>query len=84
MGTSMTCNPIISGISPKGLCTIKINKAGYTDTPVASGWAGAIFDVDRAFGHEQLAKYRKNIKKQSKMDGPMDRQTDGRTDKTKC
>ena len=29
------------------------NKAGYTATPVASGWAGAIFEVNRAFGQEQ-------------------------------
>ena len=30
-----------------------INKAGYTATPVACGWAGAIFEVTRAFGQEQ-------------------------------
>ena len=31
----------------------QINKAGYTATPVACGWAGAIFEVSRAFGQEQ-------------------------------
>ena len=29
------------------------NKAGYTATPVACGWAGAIFEVSKAFGQEQ-------------------------------
>ena len=29
------------------------NKAGYTATEVACGWAGAIFEVTRPFGHEQ-------------------------------
>ena len=29
------------------------NKAGYTATPVACGWAGAIFKVIRPFGQEQ-------------------------------
>ena len=31
------------------------NKAGYTATPVACGWAGAIFEVSKAFG--QLSSY---------------------------
>ena len=30
-----------------------INKAGYTATEVACGWAGAIFEVTRPFGQEQ-------------------------------
>ena len=29
------------------------NKAGYTATEVACGWAGAIFEVTRPFGQEQ-------------------------------
>ena len=29
------------------------NKAGYTATPVACGWAGAVFEVRGAFGQEQ-------------------------------
>ena len=31
----------------------KENKAGFTATEVACGWAGAIFEVTRAFGQEQ-------------------------------
>ena len=30
-----------------------LNKAGYTATEVACGWAGAIFEVTRLFGQEQ-------------------------------
>ena len=31
-----------------------INKAGYTATPVACGWAGAVIEnVTRAFGQER-------------------------------
>ena len=33
--------------------TDTINKAGYTATEVACGWAGAIFEVTRPFGQEQ-------------------------------
>ena len=29
------------------------NKAGYSATPVACGWAGAIFEVTGAFGQER-------------------------------
>ena len=29
------------------------NKAGYTASPVACGWAGAIIEVSGAFGQEQ-------------------------------
>ena len=29
------------------------NKAGYTATPVACGWAGAVFEVISSFGQEQ-------------------------------
>jgi len=31
----------------------RMNKAGYTATPVACGWAGAIIEVNGAFGQEQ-------------------------------
>ena len=31
----------------------KKNKAGYTATPVARGWAGAVIEVTRSFGQEQ-------------------------------
>ena len=30
-----------------------LNKAGYTATPVACGWAGAVIEVTRSFGQEQ-------------------------------
>ena len=42
------------------------NKAGYTATAVACGWAGAIFEVTRPFGQEQWGQKNKIIKK-SKM-----------------
>ena len=29
------------------------NKAGYTATPVACRWVGAVFEVTRPFGQEQ-------------------------------
>ena len=32
---------------------VKINKAGYTVTEVACGWAGAVFEVTTPFGHDQ-------------------------------
>ena len=32
---------------------VKINKAGYTATPVMCGWAGAVFEVTQSFGQEQ-------------------------------
>ena len=33
---------------------IELNKAGYTETPVACSWAGAVLEkVTRAFGQEQ-------------------------------
>ena len=31
----------------------KGNKAGYTATPVACGWAGAIIEASGTFGQEQ-------------------------------
>ena len=33
--------------------TFEKNKAGYTATPVACGWAGAIIEVTPSFGQEQ-------------------------------
>ena len=39
------------------------NKAGYTATPVACGWAGAIFEVTRAFGQEQWGQRPQKNKK---------------------
>ena len=56
------------------------NKAGYTVTPVACGWAGTIFKVSGAFGQERYSKKTMNTEK-VKCDGLMDGQTDGRTDK---
>ena len=32
---------------------MKKNKAGYTATPVACGWTGAIIEVTRLFEQEQ-------------------------------
>ena len=51
----------ITKIYSKGLPLITVdfnlptskNKAGYTATPVACGWAGAIIEVRGAFGQEQ-------------------------------
>ena len=42
------------------------NKAGYTATLVACGWAGAIFELTRAFGLAQYGQ-RIKIKKKSKV-----------------
>ena len=36
-----------------GSITSLKNKAGYTATPVACGWAGAIIEVSGTFGQEQ-------------------------------
>ena len=40
-----------SSMMPK--LDFETNKAGYTATQVASGWAGAIFEITRPFGQEQ-------------------------------
>ena len=37
----------------EGWDDLSINKAGYTATPVACGWAGAIIEVTLSFGQEQ-------------------------------
>ena len=52
----------------------KKNRAGYTATEVARGWAGAIFEVTRAFGQEQWGK-KIEIMKRVKRDRPTDPQT---------
>ena len=58
----------------------ELNKAGYTATEVACGWAGAIFEVTRPFGQEQWGQKNKIIKKRSVTDRP----TDPPTDKAGC
>ena len=57
------------------------NKAGYTATEVACGWAGAIFDITKPFGQEQLGQRNKIIKKESVTDQPTDQPTDRPTDR---
>ena len=54
------------------------NKAGYTATEVACGWAGAIFEVTRPFGQE-LGGQNNKIIKRVKCDQPTNRPTDRRT-----
>ena len=54
------------------------NKAGYTATEVACGWAGATFEVTRPFGQDQWGQKNKIIKK-IKRDGTTNRPTDRRT-----
>ena len=53
------------------------NKAGYTATLVACGWAGAVFELLEHLGRSSEAKDRK--KKKVKW-GPTDRPTDQPTD----
>ena len=55
----------------------KYNKAGYTATSVACGWAGAVIELLEHLGKSGEAKDRKNIKKVKW--GPTDQPTDGRT-----
>ena len=59
-----------------------LNKARYTATPVACGWARAIVEVSGTFGQEQQGKTPINIKKVKCR--RMDRLTDGPTDKAGC
>ena len=42
-GGSGFCDPLLK----------ELNKAGYTATPVACGWAGAVIEVNRSFEQEQ-------------------------------
>ena len=55
-----------------------VNKAGYTATLVACGWAGAVFELLKHLGKCSEAKDRKNIKKVKW--GPTDRPTNQPTD----
>ena len=56
------------------------NKAGYTPTPVACGWAGAVSEVTWSFGQEQWGQRPEKLQKKVKCDG----RTDRRTDKAGC
>ena len=59
------------------------NKAGYTATLVACGWAGAVFELLKHLARSSEAKDRKNIKKVKwgPTNRPTDQPTDRRTDK---
>ena len=59
----------------------KRNKAGYTATLVACGWAGAVLEkVTRASGRSRMLKKLKNAEKVKKgTDRPTDQPTDGPT-----
>ena len=63
-----------------------VNKAGYTATKVACGWAGAIFEVTRPFGQEQWGQRNKIIKKSKvwQTNRPTDQPTNRPTDKAGC
>ena len=54
------------------------NKAGYTATSVACGWAGAVIESLEHLGKSGEAKDRKNIKKVKW--GPTNQPTNRRTD----
>ena len=58
------------------------DKAGYMATPVTCGLAGAIIEVTPLFRQEQWRQkpQKKNQKKLSVTDGPMDRWTNEPTD----
>ena len=56
-------------------CKKHENKARYTATEVACGWAGAIFEVTRPFGQEQRVKKNEIIRKSY----VTDRLTDGQS-----
>ena len=58
---------------------LKENKAGYTATPVACGWAGEVIEVTRSFGQEQRPTPPPK-KKLSVTNRQSDGQTDTRTD----
>ena len=53
------------------------NKAGYTAAPFGCGWAGAIFELTRAFEQEQYGQRMKNMKKDKvwPTDQPTNQQT---------
>ena len=56
------------------------NKAGYTATPVACGWAGAVKEkVTGVFGQVGLAQKAQKKKKRKKGDRPTNSPMDGQT-----
>ena len=58
-------------------CALVIkNKAGYTATKVACGWAGAVFEVTRPLRQEMWGQNDKIIKK-VKHDQPTNQRTKG-------
>ena len=46
-------NPRLTSDFPFRDVDLLKNKAGYTATPDAYGWAGAVFEVTSSFGQEQ-------------------------------
>ena len=76
------CETEIGNVIIQTYAISKQNKAGYTASPVACGWAGAVFELLKHLGKCSEAKDRKNIKKVKW--GPTDRPTDQRTDKAGC
>ena len=70
-----------SGLGPASSINTKIqrSKARYRATPVASGWAGAVFEVIRSGAVRP--KTAKTPKKLSMMDGWTERPTNQRTDR---
>ena len=55
------------------------NKAGYTATLIACGWAGAIYGVTRAFGKEALNRENMKQIKMWRTNQLNDQPTNGRT-----
>ena len=54
VGLSVTHSFDDPHVAPIGLLgLVKMNKAGYTATPVACEWAGAVIEVTSSFGQEQ-------------------------------
>ena len=60
-------------------CAVMLNKAGYTATPVACGWAGAVIELTKAFGQELLAQKAQKRRKGKK--GTSKERTDRPTDR---
>ena len=60
------------------------NKAGYTATPVACGWAGAIFEVSWPFGQERWGqKNQKSSVTDRRTDGPTKQGVESRSTRLK-
>ena len=56
--------PCVSKYITRDIKALKENKAGYTATLIACGWAGAVLQkVTRASGQEPYAQKAQNIKK---------------------